>query len=219
MPELVEFQRLWRELALPVPPPNAPTAAPSPVQVFSDLRTRYSEPHRYYHNFAHIDQCLQYLAEDEAAGRCSAPRLMAAAIWFHDAVYDTHATDNEAQSARLAGAWLPLPPAQAAVVEALILDTRHQTPPATADGRLLADIDLAGIGASAEGFALGCAHIRQEYGWVPADEYRTKRARFLQTLLDRPQIYFTPTYRERFEAGARRNLAQELRRLAQPETQ
>jgi predicted metal-dependent HD superfamily phosphohydrolase len=40
--------------------------------------------------------------------------------------------------------------------------------------------------------------------------FRTKRRAILQSFLDRPSIYGTPVYRERFEAKARENLARAI---------
>lgn len=205
MPVLAEFERLWTELGLP--------ASRAVAAIYDDLAQRYAEPHRHYHNFAHIDVCLQHWAVDRAAGRWQQPALAAAAIWFHDSVYDTHAADNEEQSADLADRLLPLEAGPRAIVRQLILDTHHRDKPASTDGQLFVDIDLAGIGGTSADFATGCRQIREEFSWVPAPVYRDKRSQFLQSLLKRPQIYYTIVYRNRFEAAARRNLQEELDRL------
>lgn len=207
MPASADFQRLWADLTLPA------NSVAGPESVFRDLALRYNEPHRRYHNFLHIDICLQHWADELAAGRWQQPALAAAAIWFHDSIYDTHATDNEEQSAALADRLLPLEPARRAIVHELILDTHHRTPPRSADGRLFVDIDLAGIGGSSADFAEGCRQIREEFSWVPAPVYREKRSQFLQSLLQRSAIYYTIPYRDRFEVAARRNLQEELDRL------
>src|SRR5690242_14027091 len=63
-----------------------------------DLARRYSEPHRRYHTLAHVEELLALLRDFELQDRDS----VEAAVWFHDAIYDTRATDNEARSAELA---------------------------------------------------------------------------------------------------------------------
>ena len=75
------------------------------------LRTRYAEPHRSYHNLAHVEAVLAAVDQLAAAEQLddddwSVVRLGA---WFHDAVYDPRATDNEELSAQLAHATLTEP--------------------------------------------------------------------------------------------------------------
>ncbi|RVD62485.1 hypothetical protein EN750_21345, partial [Mesorhizobium sp. M7A.F.Ca.ET.027.03.2.1] len=63
----------------------------------SELLALYRAPGRHYHNLSHIEAMLAL------AGDCREllgdPQAIEAAIWFHDAVYDSKAKDNEAQSA------------------------------------------------------------------------------------------------------------------------
>jgi hypothetical protein len=68
------------------------------------LRQLYNEPTRHYHNNAHIEDLLGQLAQHHNA--FDDPETVEAAIWFHDAIYDSTAKDNEAQSAALAADWL-----------------------------------------------------------------------------------------------------------------
>ena len=66
-----------------------------------ELEARYAEPHRHYHTRRHIEQCLQFLdlVPDLTDGE---RRTLTWAIWWHDAIYDPEAPDNEARSAELA---------------------------------------------------------------------------------------------------------------------
>ena len=68
--------------------------------VRSQLVRIYTGPDRHYHNLDHIKTLLA-LAE-EHAGEFTDGEAVEAAIWFHDAVYDTRKADNEAESAKLA---------------------------------------------------------------------------------------------------------------------
>jgi predicted metal-dependent HD superfamily phosphohydrolase len=69
---------------------------------FEALLARYREPHRRYHGVTHLVWVLRHvreLAEHEPTSDLAAVRM---AAFFHDAVYDPRATDNEDVSARLA---------------------------------------------------------------------------------------------------------------------
>ena len=105
---------------------------------------------------------------------------MEAALWFHDAVYDSRAGDNEARSAewaRRALAELGIPPAVADDVARLVRLTDHADPAPDPAGRLLCDIDLAILGREPEAFDTYDRHIREEYAWVPEADFRAGASR------------------------------------------
>src|SRR5215475_4432514 len=65
-----------------------------------ELVRAYTAPDRHYHNLAHIEAMLG-LARSHG-GALSDSDAVEAAIWFHDAIYDTRRHDNEVKSAELA---------------------------------------------------------------------------------------------------------------------
>jgi predicted metal-dependent HD superfamily phosphohydrolase len=71
-----------------------------PDELLAKLRARYAEPHRHYHALGHVEALLRWL--DSYRALAAKPALIEAAIWFHDAVYDTRRHDNEARSAHWA---------------------------------------------------------------------------------------------------------------------
>ncbi len=87
---LDEWSALWRRLG----------AAGDAEPVFLDLEARYSEEGRAYHNLAHIAHCLDELRCYPGGGVDIG--AVEFALWFHDAVYDPRAKDNEGRSAGLA---------------------------------------------------------------------------------------------------------------------
>lgn len=194
------WTELWQTLGL---------VAPSGLR--EALLARYAEPHRAYHTGQHLGECLALL--DWAAPPPRVRAEVGLALWFHDAVYDSQRHDNEAQSAAWAvaalggaGASDPL----CARIEALILATKHDAVPTDDEAKLLVDIDLAILGADEARFAEYERQIRREYAWVPEEAFRAARARVLASFADRPAIYATPRFHERFEVAARRNLARAL---------
>src|SRR5262245_53040578 len=68
--------------------------------IFDDLVKRHSEPHRHYHTLEHVAEVLKVVGR--LSKYATDPNAVLLAAWFHDAVYDPKAKDNELQSADLA---------------------------------------------------------------------------------------------------------------------
>jgi predicted metal-dependent HD superfamily phosphohydrolase len=194
----------WALLGLPTPEGTALAA----------LLAKYQEPGRYYHTLQHLAECLQLF--DEAAPLAQRPGEVVIALWFHDAVYDTRRSDNEAAS----GDWAEQvvraasgPAETAGRIRDLILATRHAELPPPGDSALMVDIDLAILGAPEARFEEYETQIHREYEWVPEPVFRPTRARILQQFLERERIYSTAPFAARFEARARSNLLRALARL------
>jgi predicted metal-dependent HD superfamily phosphohydrolase len=183
--------------------------------VFDDLYTRYTAADRRYHDIHHIDECLRIF--DTVRTLASQPDAIELAIWFHDAIYDSHKSDNEQCSASLADSALTqlgVPRATTQSVCDLILATQHNAPPADPDAALLVDIDLSILGQPAPIFDAYEAGIRFEYAWVTDSAFRAGRAKVLQSFLDRPRIYTTDYFSAAFESAARQNLNGSLANLS-----
>jgi predicted metal-dependent HD superfamily phosphohydrolase len=184
-----------------------------PLELEQELRARYAEPHRRYHTVEHLEEALAVAAD---LGASPAVEL---AIWFHDAIYDAAAAhgESEARSAQLAVeelAAIGADAAQVAEVERLVLLTAgHEVAPDDAEGAVLADADLAILGAAPERYARYAADVRAEYAHVPDDAWRAGRSAVLRAFLDRPRLYRTDRLHAALDAAARRNLADELRSL------
>jgi predicted metal-dependent HD superfamily phosphohydrolase len=189
--------------------------SPPPPCVFEDLQARYCEPGRAYHTRQHLDECFAWFGQ--ARSMMHAPGRIAFALFYHDAIYDTRAADNEARSAALAcdvlSEYARANDGDADAVAALILATKHDAVPGGGDAQVLVDIDLSILGAAVPRFDEYERQVRREYHWVEAEAFRTGRARILRQFLDRPAIYNTAFFRARLEAAARDNLARSLRAL------
>ncbi len=197
------WQRLMESLHLP-----------SAHATFDTLVQAYTAADRRYHNDTHIAHCLAEL--DAAAPHIPNPEPIELALWFHDAIYDTHSANNEDESARLASAFLTEVGAAdelTATVVALILATCHQPANLSPAEQWMVDIDLAILGSSPQRFAAYEQAIRQEYAWVPDAIFSEKRIAILHSFLDRPVIYTTPHFYAICEDQARSNLTDSIRRL------
>ena len=180
---------------------------------FESLLASYTEAGRHYHDTSHIEECLRGLeAHRDLALH---PQEIEAAIWFHDAVYDTRANDNEQRSADLAQHSLCRAGVDeersGRVVDMILATKTHHA--STSDCALMVDIDLAILGTRKDVFEQYDANIRCEYAWVPRETYRPARAKILRSFLERDTIYQTPRLRELYEEHARANLRSKLAEL------
>lgn len=185
-----------------------------PAPIFARLQRAYDEPQRAYHDSRHLADCLNQF--DCVRDQAVAPMQLEIALWYHDAIYDPRATDNEARSASWAVRDLQagrVLPARIEVIHDLIMATKHDGVAETPDAALLVDIDLSILGRSREEFEHYDRAIRVEYAWVPEDQYRAGRSAVLERFLARPMIYTTSWFRARYEKAARRNLALALEQL------
>ena len=186
----------------------------------ADLRARHAESHRVYHDQAHIDAMLRGLHENRQV--FARPDAVEVAVWFHDAVYDPAATDNEARSAELLfGKLTGL--ADAALLERASVMIRataiHVVPSGIAsdlarDASFFLDLDLAVLGAEPTAYDAYEQGIAAEYVPVHGEvRFRAGRQVFLQTMLARPRFFLTDEAHGRFNEPARANMRRAISTL------
>lgn len=193
-----------------------PLIDPSLKQEISAL---YSAAGRHYHGVAHIEAILALAHEYRHS--LADPEAVEAAIWFHDAVYDSQAKDNESKSAALARKKLAgrIDAARLDRIVAMIEATAtHQLPAfanpgAIRDAAIFLDMDLAVLGAPPEVFDKYEHAVRQEYAWVPEQAWIAGRSDVLKSFLSRTSVFHTPEFRDRFEEKARQNMERSLAAL------
>ena len=199
---------LWQRL-------GAPRSADGTLaDEFVALKKRYDEKHRHYHGTQHIGECLAHF--DSARTLCEHADEVELALWFHDAIYELRAKDNEAQSAAWAERVMRVAGISGAVkqrVHALIMKTCHDALPVTPDEQVLVDIDLAILGAVPLRFDEYETQVRAEYAWVPEFMFKRTRRKILTGFLERPALYATAFFHKKLEAQARVNLARSLAEL------
>ena len=191
------------------------------AEILERLRRRHAEPHRAYHGQGHIDAMLAGLSKS----RCSfaSPEAVELAIWFHDAIYDPAAQDNEARSAELLLAELT------GLADAALLDraarmiratATHAVPPGLLPGQerdtaLFLDLDLAVIGADLGTYDAYERGIAAEYVPVHGEtRFFAGRHAFLTALLRRPRLFLTDEAHDRLDAPARTNISRAIDSLA-----
>lgn len=209
------LQRGWVNLLAPF---GVEPAAAYPA--FDRLVAAYSEPHRHYHTLEHVAEVLRVV------GRLSSPlgaadrAAVQLAVWYHDAVYDPKAKDNEARSAAFADWELTSLINHGAIRKQVIMlveSTAHFDPTQYHVGPTfdaLHDADLAILGASEVRYARYAVDVRREYTWVPEADYRSGRRKVLEGFLSRPRIFRTDVMFAEGEAAARRNMTAEVSSLS-----
>lgn len=205
MTSLTRWHSMWQTLGVSI----------SNDELFDRLIGCYSESHRKYHTMQHLDECFAHLESVRSlAERASEVEL---ALWFHDAIYDTHSSDNEERSAvwaRESALAAGLTPDQATRISGLVIATRHSAVPAGTDAMVLVDIDLGILGEDIDRFEEYELQVREEYSWVPELLYRRGRGKILKEFADREWIYSTDYFRAAYEERAPENIARSLARLA-----
>lgn len=189
----------------------------------SPLLAAYAGEGRHYHTTTHLQDVLQQLdwakqaletsGELDGIDDAARERMFDAielSLWYHDAVYDAKAKDNEEKSRD----WLLKDAKEAGLQEdavkaaAHLIDlTAHHKDAKTLEERIMTDCDLAILGADEKSFAVYDANIRKEYAHVPAPAYRTGRSKVLKGFLNQQHIFKTKAFRDAREEQAKANLA------------
>ncbi len=167
----------------------------------------YNDPRRKYHTIQHLAKCIELLQTNHL---CTINVTeIEIALWFHDAIYDLHATDNEERSADFAKQELLDANVTNEIISRiieLILVTKHASNPKNLDQMLMVDIDLSILGAPRSCYIEYENQIREEYKWVSKAIFKENRKALLMKLLSRDKIYNTVYFQKNNEDQARENL-------------
>jgi predicted metal-dependent HD superfamily phosphohydrolase len=177
---------------------------------WQEIEVRYSAPGRYYHTLEH----LAYMMVQLEAVRQEVKDWNAVlfSLYYHDAVYDVTAKDNEVQSALFAAEQMQALDVPLSVIEKSgfqILATEKHHTVAGPDTNLFTDVDLAILGSEPVVYKEYSKKIREEYKVFPDPVYNPGRKAVLLHFLETARIFKTAYFFERFEMQARQNLQQE----------
>jgi predicted metal-dependent HD superfamily phosphohydrolase len=173
----------------------------------------YRQPHRFYHDAAHVQEMMA-LARMLKLDLSPAEEL---AVLWHDAVYVPGADKgwNEKLSAKLMLATTANGPDFFAAIdrpvlaaaERIILETTHAGEPSDEAARVI-DLDLYRLGAPWSEFDRHGRAIEREFRVLheSPQTFWAARANFYRSMLQRPHIFATPLFRQRYEVQARDNL-------------
>lgn len=173
----------------------------------------YRQPHRFYHDAAHVQE-MMVLARTLGLRLTPAEEL---AVLWHDAVYVPGADKglNEKLSAKLMLATAANGPSFFSTIdkptllaaERIILETAHAGEPSDEAARVI-DLDLYRLGSPWPEFDRHAHAIEREFRILhdSPEKFWTARANFYRSMLQRPHIFATALFQERYEAQARDNL-------------
>ncbi|MGY1661581.1 HD domain-containing protein [Geodermatophilus sp. SYSU D00705] len=190
-----------------------PLAGDSPTSrtEWAAVVAAWGQPHRRYHDLAHLAAVLGLVGE--LAGAAADPDAVRLAAWYHDVVYDPTRADNEQVSAERARAGLRglVPEARVEEVARLVLLTAgHDPAPDDANGAVLCDADLAVLAGPPESYAAYASAVREEYGHLSDEVFTAGRVAVLEHLLALPALYRLPAVAAEWTPRARANLTAEL---------
>jgi len=181
-----------------------------PQKIFNILIAAYSEKQRAYHTVQHIYECVHLL--EAIRSELTDTHAVALALWFHDAIYEPQAKDNELKSAELFEQCMTqdLPVNTVQKIKCWILATQKHASTDETDLQFLLDIDLAILAATPERFIQYEQQIQQEYAWVDPEVYSIKRKEVLAHFYQTEPLYQTTYFQKNFELNAKKNLKQIL---------
>lgn len=193
-----------------------PLADRWPLSSHGDVRdallAAYASPERSYHDTRHLSEVLDRL--DELPPDFDR-RAVVLAAWFHDAIYDGRADDEERSARWALDVLTAVDPSLAAEVARLVrMTAQHRPADDDAEACALSDADLAILAAAPERYAEYVAAVRREYAHVPDDAFAAARSAILRDLLAKDHLFHSAYARDRWETPARRNLTREVAAMA-----
>jgi predicted metal-dependent HD superfamily phosphohydrolase len=148
---------------------------------------RWSESHRSYHNIDHLNDLISQINEDYGYGVINdteRDKLMLVAL-FHGVVCDPTRSDNEEKSAETFYRFCTEQyNVDLVEVKQMILDTKTQTPCTPLSQKFL-DYDMNICERNFDELLKWENGIREDHSYSTNDEYKSKRIKFLESLLDK----------------------------------
>ncbi|MBQ0786776.1 MAG: hypothetical protein KBT69_04705 [Oceanihabitans sp.] len=180
---------------------------------WNEIIKQYSLKSRHYHNLFHLHNMLNQL--ENYADKITHLDSLKFAIWYHDIIYKSSKKDNEEKSALFAKNRLKslnINDEKLEIVQKLILSTKKHEIVLSGnnDNAYLLDLDLSILGTDWKTYQNYIQNIRKEYKIYPDFIYKPGRKKVLNHFLERETLYFTDTFKNKYEAQARLNIKKEI---------
>lgn len=182
-----------------------------PNPFWKEIEREHNGKGRHYHNLSHLENL--FLVLDPIRNLFADWDMIAAAVFYHDIVYNVRKKDNEEQSAVRAIERLKtwgVAEDRIQLCNTIIIATKSHDLHENEAVNLFTDADLAILGGTWKTYETYFKAIRKEYKIYPKLMYNPARKKVLQHFLDMPTIYKTKYFQESLEENARLNIAKEL---------
>ena len=186
-------------------------------EAFACLQEQYSQQQRFYHNFEHIEFCLQEF--EQVRSELTDPLAVELALWFHDLIYFLPPQQNEHKSAAVAYRLLiEVNEALAEKVKAYIEWTDYgKVWPESLneiDFLYMRDIDYSAFARDSAAFKKDSDNLGRECPWKSRDELNKGRRAYLNSLITSDESLFkTEYFIQKCERQAQANIRQALAEL------
>jgi len=182
--------------------------------LWKEIETKYSEKGRHYHNLLHLENMFSEL--EAVKSNISDFTAISFSVFYHDVIYDATSKINEEKSAakaekRLAG--LHLDKNNISIISEQILATKSHQKSDREDTNYLLDADLSVLGKDFKTYLEYTKNIRKEYSIYPDFLYKPGRKKVLKHFMELESIFKTDHFKEKYEAQAKENIAEELQLL------
>jgi predicted metal-dependent HD superfamily phosphohydrolase len=172
---------------------------------------------RPYHNLEHVKRMLDFC--EPALIEMDNPEAFVLAVAFHDLIYVAGAKDNELKSAEAAVEWMrthriQFEKGQQEVWELIMATMGHKIQegdPLYFEKSWIIDADLIGF---VRDWERNAELIREEFSFIPEDEWRAGRTGFLEAFAKREPFYYVPAHEAEFGAQAKANIRSEIEDLS-----
>jgi predicted metal-dependent HD superfamily phosphohydrolase len=182
--------------------------------LWSEILKNYSEKKRHYHTLSHLENLWTELMA--VKNLISDRDVVVFALFYHDLVYKSTASDNEEKSAARAKERLQqisFPQLKINKCADLILATKGHTISGDSDTNLFTDADLSILGKPWTLYEEYFRNVRKEYSIYPDFLYNPGRKKVLSHFLTMDRIFKTDRFYELYETQARENLRSEIEKL------
>lgn len=184
--------------------------------LWNEIETRYSEPHRAYHNLNHLYQMLGEFETVKA--KLEDSEMVLFALYYHDLVYDPKSKTNEEESAKIAEERLlelGIRKERVSVCSNHILATKSHRlgDNSNTDTKYFLDMDLSILGSEENQYLEYTKNIRKEYSIYSDEDYRKGRIQFLDHFSETIRLFQTDYFFDLYEMRSRYNVKSEIHSL------
>jgi len=183
-------------------------------ELWNEIEGAYSNKKRHYHTLTHLEKLLTKLLL--VKNEINDWSTILFTLYYHDVVYKASNSDNEEQSAILAGkrmTQLAIQEEQIRACKDQIRATKSHLHTTVSDTNYFTDADLSILGQDWDVYTTYFKGVRKEYSIYPDFLYNSGRKKVLNHFLSMDRIYKTDYFYGEFEEKAKRNLKAELELL------